>query len=422
MTITLTGPLRRFVNHGSISGTYALTVDGSVGVLTNTRAGKTGGRINGVSAGVFVDGAAAGTLFKLVNNGIITASGLDAVSNTGTIVNILNNATGTIHGARFGIVNFNTMNNITNFGTISGDYQGVAATGSGVRTLSNSGVISGGHGLGTDNIAVNGTFKLLTNTASGAIAGSGTGIWFRGGDIENAGAVSGGTYGVFVDSGSNATIANTGTITGNDAIVNWYGATATITNAASGLIDGVRFGISNLGEPIDISNSGSIHGDFVGVAAGGESNTLTNSGEISAGQGLGINQAAVNGNFALLTNTTSGAIVGSGTGIWIKGGEIDNAGSVSGGTYGVFVETGANATIDNAGTITGNDAIVNWYGGTATITNAASGLIDGVRFGISNLGNPLDISNAGSIHGDFVGVAPGGSTNTPAASMATLSA
>lgn len=80
-----------------------MTVDGSVGVLTNTRAGKTGGRINGVSAGVFVDGAAAGTLFKLVNNGIITASGLDAVSNTGTIVNILNNATGIIQGVRFGI-------------------------------------------------------------------------------------------------------------------------------------------------------------------------------------------------------------------------------------------------------------------------------------------------------------------------------
>ncbi|MCX7382069.1 MAG: hypothetical protein NT133_11760 [Alphaproteobacteria bacterium] len=86
----------------------------------------------------------------------------------------------------------------------------------------------------------------------------------------------------------------------------------------------------------------------------------------------------MNGSFGLLTNTGSGAIVGSGTGIWISGGEIDNAGSVSGGTYGVFVENGANATIDNAGTITGDVAAIKvWANASATIIDETTGRFNG---------------------------------------------
>jgi uncharacterized protein with beta-barrel porin domain len=208
-------------------------------------------------------------------------------------------------------------------------------------TYSNAGTISGGAG-GAGGVGFN-------SYQSGAGGSGGYGAYLGSGStLINYGTISGGSGGggigdtgssapgVYVASGSNSIITNTGTITSGadeDSITNW-GTNTFIINSLGGQILGAYNGISNNGTLSTITNRGTI--------LGGE-NGIENYSTIS-----------------LINNESSGLISGKGNagiGQW-SGTNIDaitNAGTIRGVNFGIFNLTTI-STITNLGTITISDS------------------------------------------------------------------
>lgn len=327
-----------------------LVASGSVGTLTNN------GTIGGYTFGIYNSGSIA----SVTNNdgGSIFAysqyPGSAAVFNAsgGLILTLTNNAGGTISSGSTGIRN-------------SGS----------IGTLSNSGMISGGGGIGYAffaGVVNSGSIDVLSNNSGGVIQGNHTGIVNQGGTI--------------------GTLTNSGIISGNTfGINNLAGSIDTLTNTIGGSITGG----TNLAGGVAISNGGTI-------------GTLTNSGLIDSTLTTAINNSSI-GSIGVLTNTSGGIIVGGGVG-------IDNAGVIS--------------SVANAGTIAGASAIINEAPGTlGTVTN--SGVIAGNIVNLSSRNLVIDGGSGsifgtltGSIHSD--GLYPSGSGNigtiTSTSSNVTLGA
>lgn len=141
--------------------------------------------------------------------------------------------------------------------------------------------IGGGSGL-----TLYGTVNTINNNANGVVHGKATGpaLSIVGGNvttINNAGAINGGTEGLFVEnSGQLGTLNNTGTISataigGGNAIYLNSGSITTIIN--SGSLTGTDNGIlTSTGTPIGtITNTGTITGGSSGFGINNYSSTIT---------------------------------------------------------------------------------------------------------------------------------------------------
>ncbi len=289
--------------------------------------------------------------------------------------------------------------------------------------------------------------------------------------VSQSETVEGDLIGVF-SRGSQTTLTNAGTIRGNGSAdgldvlpeggITVDGGPATITN--SGIITGAGHGISTAyfynsatqtlearAIGLVVENSGTIAGesnDGVRLIGGGR---VTNSGTIT-GAGApgadGVSMFAYQGqalqNYAaLVVNAADGTISGQRFGIILSGGgEVENAGSITGRDGGLLIQgtasnsgdlSGLTARVVNSGTITGTRSDgIDGYGvgfgsdlsaatlensgtissaagagvfhgtlGDVTITNAAGGTIEGGKIGVHASGDgSLTLSNAGTIRGN----------------------
>jgi hypothetical protein len=216
-------------NAGTIMATRPAGGDGvdlqAGGSVTNS----VGGVISGGSYGVNVKNS-PGTV---INYGSITGNTGVGLSAGGSVTNQVGGAitggvsiylgtvvnSGSITGSFTGVSVF-TNGSITNQngGTISGGFNGVSVRGNG--TVTNAGTITG---VGRNGVYVyNGS---VTNKAGGLIRGARAGIYIgnayygRGtGTVTNAGTITGATNSVlFVGSGPNALILQTGSVLNGDA-------------------------------------------------------------------------------------------------------------------------------------------------------------------------------------------------------------
>ncbi len=186
-----------------------------------------------------------------------------------------------------------------------------------------------------------------------------------------------------IRSGQGAIINNAGTIRSDGAINNNYdgidmqGHSATVNNAATGVISGLRHGItSDVG--FTVTNNGTITGrNGSGIGSDG-TGTVTNYGTISGnydgvstngdGDGVDIDFLGTVRNYGLIEGTgaagvDSGGRPNSGQGVAMGGGLIENnaGATISGQAQGVLINHDTNAggvadgatTITNAGTIRG---------------------------------------------------------------------
>ena len=327
-----------------------------------------------------------GTVDTIVNSGLIEgtgAAGIGLAIFNGTGVLITNNVTGMIAGTVYGIefataVATGTINNhggisAGNAATSYGIWAGTSATiinfadaaiacGNGVYignfhgfngvsgdVFTNSGLIKAMNGCGV--IIAHGTHVLITNNTTGIIAGTVYGVEFATtvatGIIDNYGDISGGT-----------TVTSYGI---------WAGTSATIMNFADASITG--------GNGVYIGN---FHG-FDGTSG----DVFTNNGLIDATNGSGV--YFVHGTHLLITNNITGVITASVDGILfattVATGKIDNYGSISGNSIGIFAHS--SATVENAAgaVIDGNYGIyITSMAASDTVTN--SGLIQGSSYGI----------------------------------------
>jgi fibronectin-binding autotransporter adhesin len=397
--------------------------------------------------------------------------GLDAPPEGGIIVQggpaeITNS--GTISGAGFGISTayyFDagtgrlepraTGSQVTNTGTIRGDFN------DGIRLIGGGRVINGGliegvnsaPGGATDGISMfafdgqdtGGADPIgtIVNQAGGTIRGQRFGaILSGGGEIDNAGTMSGVAGGVLIQTfnaaqtGKAAAVTNSGTITGGGAVAfggnlesaqflnigiimgtasygvaNGATGQLTIVNQQGATIEGARIGVHGQEGGIDIANAGTIRGNGAydgfdrapegGVTLQGGSSTITNSGTIS-GAGHGISTAyyfnaatnVIEGRAADTIVVNSGVIRGeSNDGVrLIGGGSVTNSGAIGG---------AGRADADGISMFAYVDQANEDY--SALVTNEDGGSISGQRFGIILSGGGA-VDNTGEITGVAGGV------------------
>ncbi len=377
----------------------------SVGILlagsgASTISNQAGAAISGGQFGIY--GLKAATL---ANAGAISATGaataVGVVLGTGAVANA-----GTILGSRYGTYFIGT-GTVSNTGSISGTTNaGVVLNGGG--RVENTGpaaqitgqrlgvyLFAGGSVSNTGSIGATGTAGYgallkaggtLDNGAGGTISGGRAGVIATGtvvSPLNNAGALSGGTYGAGI-----------------------AGAAASFTNAAGGAITGGVVGVLATSGG-GVGNAGNIIGRF-GVLVTTAVGVVTNSGSVaSAGKSSGQAPEAVGAGIQLraggtIVNEAGGRI----SGYWI------------GAQVGSFNGNNANGgAVLNAGVITANDpgrsiGAAVWFKGEGRISNAASGTIAGGPFGIVSY-NKVTIANRGLISGEphavFTSVAGNGS-------------
>ncbi len=409
---------------------WGVTVPTTSGLLTytvNTASGGNPGQvILGNSGSLIVDTAANG---GVVGGGTGTATAVLIPAGPVAAGTITNN--GTISGNFAGIyvTSGSTAGNITNSGTISGAGTGTTAGGivinwgSAVGTITNSGTIQGAHdGI---NIINNSTVEGITNQASSLIKGTNSaGISLSSstvtGKITNAGTISGGQDGISINNSSTvgatgnvaSAIENSGTISGNQ-----HGISISNNSTINGSI------VNNTGGHITGTNSAGIYVNSNSTVTGG----IDNSGTISGGSyGIYIG----NGSTVDSITNHAGATIQAGSppgtaGIYLSGGtvsgSITNSGIITG-QAGIYAVSNSNigSIVNNVGAhITGtNSAGIYLSSSTVTGNITNSGIISGRQFGImvqnnSSIGG--DITNTGTIKGSTsVGIYVNNSTITGA--------
>lgn len=353
------GQIDRIANSGTIFGTGANAIsndrDSDILVLLNNAGGIIDGRSKAILNG--------GTIGELTNHGTITASGTTGIRNLANIVTLTN--TGTIAGAVHGIWNINST-----FG------QAV------ITMLDNSGTIRGDSELGIIN-NIGAAIGTLTNRAGGVITGVRAGM-------QNYGTLT--------------TLNNAGTISGRSGIDNSIGTIEALTN--SGIIKGqLSNGISNSATITSFINeaTGQISGRGRGIWTRGQIGTLTNHGSITS-SGYGV---SIGGSIGIFTNSETGEITGVGVAIGNATGTVtalNNGGLISSTGGRAIYTNGTITTLDNAGTVTGGTYAIENYSGIGSTGNIAtlrnSGTIRGTASGIFNNGGTIgSITNSGTIAG-----------------------
>ncbi|MBI1181932.1 MAG: hypothetical protein GC201_15410, partial [Alphaproteobacteria bacterium] len=343
-------------NWGTISGAYAIDFEESADSnYVNNYA-----TVTGTYDAVYIDDS---YYTEIYNSGSMTGGdyGVEAYYADGTI--LTNDSTGTISGTGEDGVSFVNSDDVTinNYGSITGGIDGVYLQGEN-NTVNNYAVdtIQGYSGNG---VTIVGDDNTVYNT--GAIAGYDEGVAIDGDgntvDNHDVYATITGQHGdgIDINSGTNNSITNWGTITGHwqgvdnssgNLTINQYAGTITGQNS-----DGVR---SNTGEDAGLYDT-TINNYSVNYGEDG----------IVGGEIVGAtNGVAVGGfDFTLLSGTNSNiqGLDGDGIVTWALTNDIENYGTIQGTEIGIH----------DYGVTNGGD-----YDGT-TIYNGSTGTITGTRAG-----------------------------------------
>lgn len=460
--------------HVNTTSDTAITIDNAEGgTITGARSGieTVLGSLTLTNAGTIRGNGTNQGINAAPDAGVTITDGGSSVTNSGTISgNRLGITTASHFNAATGQVEGRAIDTqVVNSGTIIGENDdGVRLIGGG--SIENSGEIRGLAGDFTDGISMfaytaqaNEDYGAsVTNADGGEISGTRFGVILSGGgDLANAGEITGVVGGVFIQgtaintdpdedrSGLTASVVNTGTITGTGPQQslgqngNGYGlgfgsdmssatldnsgtiaseqsvgvlhgslAALTITNREGGVITGGTSGVyGSAGGTLVVNNAGTIRGEGTydgfdavpdaGITIGTANSSVTNSGTIS-GAGAGITTVYLfdNATNQLVFLADGTAVTNSGT---IAGESNDGVRLIGGGS------------VSNSGAISGSGALgadgISMFRAdgqpaedyAAAVTNAGGGTIAGDRFGVILSGGG-GLENAGSISGDMGGV------------------
>ena len=373
----------------SVTSGASIDLAGSLNALTGSGRGIT---VNGNTAGSSVN-IRAGAVIDAYTGVWFNGAGVYTFTNAGRI--------STTGGAAF---QSNGATTFTNTGSIADAVGYGVSFGTGLSTVTNSGVIAGGSSA--TGIGIRGGSGGLTvnNSAGGIIAGGVSAITGATGltTLNNAGLIGAGSVsgGVFTAGGTShgvdvarATITNSGTISGALRAISLNGAGLQNTIVNTGTIRGGQDdAISSWGN-LNLVNgqTGVIRTDlYAGVVyINGASGTLTNAGSLIGGSTAGSAAGFQSNTSGAVTFNNYGSSTGVGGGIVSFGTGAVTANLFAGSTTGDITLGGANDTL----------ALYNGRGtGGAAVTDAGSG---------------LTLQNAGTLTGALTGTIDlGGGSNT----------
>ena len=396
------------------------TVNNAGSIRTDVTSGQTGikalqgvdlnnastGLIDARGANSIAVNALSGTV-NLENAGSIVAFGTDATAIWGSAVNVTANS-GSIFGDRFGIRATDiTVTNNSGGRIFVGGSNGFAIVATNNVVINNAGIISA-PGIGETGISGN-AVTIASN--AGRIAGYRAAISANtsaiinnntGGLIEATGANG---IAVFAGSGT-ATVANAGEISAkvtNGAAIE---ADGVVVSANTGLVSGGTRGITANTATVSNNEGGTISAlDADGKAIRATTLTVANAGQIAA---LATGGVGIEADTANVTANT-GSIAGERYAIRSSAGAVVNnnaGGTIQGTSFGaVAISAATDASVVNAGTIKGGigGGIGVLATGTATVENAASGLISAGQFAVR--GSDVKVNNAGIMESTLGGAA-----------------
>jgi uncharacterized protein with beta-barrel porin domain len=394
-TATVTGTLSGIIPNSATAGTLTVNNQGTVSATSPTATSSailsgSNEALNVTNSGTItgiVNAIQTTQSFITLNNqsgGAITATGSNQTaivagmsSSFSPTSGVIGSNAGLISAQGFAISSAGTVTLSSNSGTIQATSVaptlGTAIAANGDVTIdSNAGTISG-----TTTAVQSGGNATVTN--SGMISGAaGSGITATGTATltNNSGAtVVGGGSAVI---GSTARVINSGTLssaTGSTIIA----STATVTNNASGLISNSGANFTIAGTTLNVTNAGTIQetgGGIGGALFGTGTTNVTNSGMITTNGQVAISATGTTtvANSGTITTSGQAAInTAAATTVTNTAGGIIRA-TAAGNSVGVL--TTASTTVMNAGTISGDlDGVNTATSGTTTVTN--SGLISG---------------------------------------------
>ncbi len=419
---------------GTISGNTGISANGNPTNITNSAGGVITGVVDGVnlsgiafgtltnSAAISADTAAgvylsrtSGSTYQIVNTGTITGGsnatlgyGINLEDGATTITNNsggqINGLSGLASGRAIRVISDDQATLNLNAGsTVNG---GILSTGSGNRTISLGGAVTGAYdasgGTGVDS---------FTLTATGSIGGA-----VSLGDGNDTFNWNGGTIGSTINAGAGATdafnsvlgiggsgslnlsnlsnfeaynhLSGTLTLTGsNSGGYGWAGTSGAIVNNGSISATANALSFNNTGTGASgssLTNAGSLEGLAAGFVMSGTGDfSVTNTGSIngsSVGTGLGVSQTA---GTVTIANNSGGTISGNGYAVNTTGGSLAltsaSGATLSGGSLGsVRAATSGTATIDlQAGSTTTGDMLLSGTGErTVTLAGLFSGNVD----------------------------------------------
>jgi uncharacterized protein with beta-barrel porin domain len=385
-----------FVNMGKIDGSGSAGISG----VTMTVSNLSGATITGFHA-IAAQGLVLTNAGTIVSNGrgsnssSILAATAD-VSNSGTIAGV---GAGTIGIAA------TTLNLTSNTGVITGEAAGIsveseativnglggrifATNASGVAISSDASgkvQIDNAGEISAATIGIVAGQVVLTNLAGGTVIAHNSAVFGASVVVDNAGIINGdGSTGVAIDADSgNATVRNSGTVSGTDAGVR-ANLAANVVN--SGTISSARVAI--FADTVNVTNTGLISAP-VGNALSGVTVNLDNAGTVTGGRGVNANLGNVN---------NSGTIIGMGAAINANTANVTNTGHIEATASNGTGILALNANVNNSGTITGNFGITSVGGAAITNSGTITGT-GGTAIQLSNKADTLTLLPGSKING-----------------------
>ena len=171
------------------------------------------------------------------------------------------------------------------------------------------------------------------------------------------------------------------------------GTDVTCTGTTSGVPYGFD-GTSLINPTATVEPGANVEGTSAGFTF--SNGTVFNSGTVSGPAVSGIYDF----DSVTVTNTLTGIISGY-SGIYAGNATVTNAGGISGTDTGV--NTPGNAKVTNSGNISGANYGIN-AGTTATVINTGTGYIHGGGIGVQALNGSANVTNAGVISGGVIGI------------------
>ncbi|EKS40045.1 outer membrane autotransporter barrel domain-containing protein [Afipia clevelandensis ATCC 49720] len=379
LTLSLTGGVSS-LRAADISVTSGTTVVNSAADLGGNdvivdNSGNLGATLQVNSAATLSNG------ITLNNGGTLDNSGIISRGVTGDVGNVINQTGGAITSTGDNGIYFSLGGIVTNkagatISGINGIYSDWPSSQTG--TVTNSGIITGTTDNGID-LENGGT---VTNQAGGKISGAANGVLLWGGTITNTGIGSqiSGTANGGVNLADVSTLINTNgaRITGVDGVDAFSGSSVTNSNGAT--IFGTQSGVyTAAGEStvINTGNGSSITGGWVGAYLNDGGTLRNENGAVTASTGT------IGGGAAVYLYSGGTVINGAGSNI---------TGNSSAGIYGIY-GSGNSSTISNAGTITGDVRLSDYFSNTVTLFTG--GRINGDLYINGDSGSKLTLDGSG---------------------------